>query len=207
MCRSIFTLILMIVLGTGSTAQGQPTPEPLSKTRGLFLNIHANGNYFNSNIGNGTIGGLAGAKLGLSFSSISVFLQSNNAIFKAKDLSSEYKSNDVGFIALGLGGRYHFRTSHSALIPYAEAGFHIQYFTSPEGDEDNALGYGGYGPSIGGGIQYFFSQTLALDVGFNLMYGFYEHTFEKSTGERVDVQSLNTQLNIGFSWYPFNILW
>ena len=199
-------LSICMLVGFADLATAQDGQRNVSQTRGILVNVHGNGNYFNSNVENGKIGGLVGAKLGLSFKRGSIFLQSNNTYFKPKKLSLDYKSTGGLFIALGVGGRYHFETTNPSFIPYAEASFNVQYFTPPGRDEQNGFGYAGYGPAAGGGVQYFLSQTLALDIGLKLIYGYYNHTSTNTSGENVRVKSFNTQLSVGLTWYPLNWL-
>ena len=203
---SFSVLVMLIFMGFADLATAQNEQKNSSQTRGIWINVHGNGGYFNSNIRNGTVGGLAGIKAGLSFNRVSLFLQSSNTLFRVRELSPEYESNDGLFIALGVGGRYHFQAHNRSLLPYVEASFNVQYLALPERDDKNRFGYGGYGPAAGGGILYFFSQTLALDVGLNLMYGHYDHISANDSGKKMRVKSFNTQLSIGLTWYPLNWL-
>src|SRR5699024_3388197 len=183
--------------------------DPLEKTKGLLINIHGTGNLFNASNGSTTPGVGLGAKLGIAFKRFSLYTQINASTLNTRRFSGEYEENELAYSEWKLiGAQYYFRSNNPSLIPYAEAALSLTYFTSPKGRNTFLTGFGGVGPSVGGGLKYFFGQqhTVAVDLGLNLTYGFYGDVDTISHPNGTNMNSFNAQLTVGFSLYPLNSL-
>lgn len=108
---------------------------------------------------------------------------------------------DYGLGQFDLGVAYNFASSSRALVPYLELGLSSRAiaFTSIAGD----FTQGGTAFNVGGGINYFFSRSAALQVGLNFTSGDFDD------GELDGVKQPDTggsaaggRLMIGFTWYP-----
>ena len=138
-------------------------------------------------------GGGAGTEVGVSFRGIGVFLTASYAATGDGD-TPDFRSE-----ILGGGVRVYF--------PYGRTGWHLaaglaRFFV--EYDDPEAESSPGTGFLFGGGVQYFVTPSLALDVGTRGVVGTYDGVVENTpagwlTGEK---RVLIEHVTLGIAWYP-----
>lgn len=177
-----------------------------AKTEKLFLNIHLNADRLKVEDGDGVGGGGLGIKAGYGFSRLfTLYLGIDGASMNAGNFPGDNNNEDEKFAMalVELGGQFNFKTAKPAAVPYAEVALSAQAIQF-DPDQIADITFTGGGLSLGGGLKYFVSTTLALDLGLSLTFGnFNEVEFANQTAE-IDQNSVITRLNFGLSWFPFN---
>lgn len=102
-----------------------------------------------------------------------------------------------------IGVRINFRGERSQLVPYLDLAL-----SGAAVLDENQDGFGGSGLTLGGGVQYFVSETFALRGGLELSGGKYSYLV--IDGDQVDLPDGveksdfgNARLHLGLSYYPF----
>lgn len=193
--RSTYLVVPAMLALLASNGEAQK-----SNTRGFLGNIHyqrvsLKGEDANkADQGNG-----GGVRLGWGFSpsfttyigfSVTKMIPDDNTFLE-----------DYGLGELDLGLTYNFASSSRALIPYLELAISsdaVAYSTAG-GDVEQA----GTGFHLGGGINYFFSRTAALQVGLNFSNIDFDDaklagTKQAGSGGKAS----GGRLVIGLNWYP-----
>jgi opacity protein-like surface antigen len=100
---------------------------------------------------------------------------------------------------LDLGVRYNFSGERAQVVPYVEA-----FLSGIAIIDEDRNGFGGTGFTLGGGVQYFASETFALRAGLIGTFGSY--TTAEVDGDRADldesISAQNVRLHLGLSFYP-----
>ena len=110
-------------------------------------------------------------------------------------------TEDFGVAHIDLAGRASF-PGRSALVPYLEVGVAaVGAEYEVQGEE---VELEGAGISLGGGLNYFFTRRVALDLGFRFTTGEFDTAKianrEVETGDGVGFNT--TRLNLGLAFYP-----
>jgi hypothetical protein len=196
---AVFLLLACMVVASTANAQ--------SHTQGFFLNAHLNGSALRVEDSNSTDSG-GGLGFGLGYGFTPAF-----AAFLNVDAASISGSNDEPDYSLGhaeMGARYTFGQATARWRPSLDASFGLRMATWDDVDFEG-FGRGDVeltGPSygIGGGLAYYFSPSLALNMGLRLHFGsFNEIKIDKVAFDLEDEDKINatsTRFNIGVAWYP-----
>jgi hypothetical protein len=163
-----------------------------SNTTGLHLGVSLNGSAQRIEDYDTESGGGLGLRIGYGFSPlVTVFLASEGAWMR----DDEY--------ALGhgdLGVRFNLSNAENNLRPYVDAAFSSRVML----DDDYQVS--GFGGTLGGGLQVFFSAPLALDLGLKWTYGQYKTVKDRQSGISISdsdgINASSARFNLGISWYP-----
>ena len=194
--RSTCLLAAAILIVAPSPSQAQE-----SNTKGFMGNLHYSRTTLKTDEdgdetdqGNGF-----GGRLGWGFSpkfTVYVGLEAAKLILEEPGADGDY---GLGHLDLGL--TYNFANSNRALVPYIEVavGTRAIAFSTIGGDFTQA----GSSFTLGGGINYFFSRSTALQVGLNFTGGKFENA--ELDGDEIpdtDVSGSSGRLMVGFTFYP-----
>jgi hypothetical protein len=196
-----------LLLACAASAHAQLAPEIRSHTGGVFLNAHLNGSAMSVEDGNTTeSGGGIGFGVGYGFTpSFAVFLNLDAAAMTGADNDPDYSLGH-----LDLGGRYTFGGSAARWRPSIDAGVGVRVAIW----DDMAFGQSstsdvelsGTSLFIGGGLGYYFSPSLALNMGLRLGFGSFSDmkignmTISLEGDDRISATT--TRFNVGLAWYP-----
>lgn len=174
-----------------------------SSTQGLMLDLHLNGSSIKVEDGTNESGAGIGARMAWGFTPrISAYLGYDRARIESADsqLADKYS---LGQFDLGM--QYNFANSDRAWRPYVEAAATRRGMYADVNDAGTTykLTTSGYGMSVGGGFQYFFSAPWSLNTGLNYTFGSFTHA--EVDGQSVDMDKISAtgaRLNVGMSWHP-----
>jgi hypothetical protein len=193
-------LALLAFLPDPSVAHAQQ-----STTRGFNVGLHFSGASLQVEDGDRNNAGGAGLILGYGFNrSIQLFLQLDGAEFDVDDAAVN------GTWAMGhadLGVRFHFANSLRTWVPYLQAALSGRAVgvdnAVVDGQPETDVGFYGSAFSLGGGIMFYFNQTLAADLQLLWSGGqFTEVTVDDVTVSGLEIDAESSRLNIGISWWP-----
>lgn len=163
-----------------------------SNTRGLHLGASLNGSAQQVDGADTESGGGIGLRLGYGFSPlVTLYIASEGAWFSEHEYA-------LGHGDLGL--RFNFASADNKLRPYLDVA------ASGRAMQDEIYQISGFGGTLGGGLQYFLSTPLALDLGLKWTFGSYTTVKERDSGTSVSaddgIDASSARFNIGLSWYP-----
>lgn len=203
MKNTLRTLVLAAALaGSLSTAAAaQPDAPPRSNTSGVSLGIFLNGSALK---GEGADEVESGAGLGLHLGygfhrNASVFARANVAAMEPPGGGEGY-----ALAHADLGLRYSFGGPRSAVRPFVQGAVGGRSLAVDLGSE-GTLEARGLGFTAGGGLEYFFSRSLALEAGLSLSIGeFSEGRIGNNRWADLDesVSATTSRFDIGLSWHP-----
>ena len=199
---SLFFLTLLLFTSSSIWAQTSHS----SKTEKLFLNAHINADYLNVEDADPVGGSGFGIKAGYGFSPLfTLYIGIDGARMNASDFpgddNDEAEQFDLGFAELG--AQFNFRSGKSAAIPYANIALTGQGVLFDFAN-NNDVTFSGGGLTAGGGIKYFVSKTLALDLGLSFTFGNFGEVEYRDQTFDIDQNSFSSRLDFGVSWFPFN---
>lgn len=180
-----------------------------SRTGGLMLNAHLTGNALR---GTGDLavtesGGGLGLAVGYGFNDrIAVYVNLDAAALEYdEDVPAD--DQEYGLVTADLGLRVSFGGEWSKLRPFLNAAFTgvaaAEEYEEQGEDVDQVTSGGGL--TVGGGLQYFFSPSLALDVGLQATHGAFTHvSVDGDDAEEFDlgVAFTTSRLQLGLTWHP-----
>jgi hypothetical protein len=193
------------------TEDSRNTPDA-PRTKGFVLGVHSIAapglsvtgedidGEFKTDFGMG-----AGVMLGYGFSRTLTAYASLD-IAKQRSAATDYDATfGLGHIEAGVRANVPLGTPGT--IPYVSAnigrraiGAHV-YDTELEHDYDMTLSGMSYG--VGGGIEHFFSPTMALDLGVSANFGRFNHYDGDGEKATADVNGSRTvRMRIGVNWRP-----
>ncbi len=199
------SLFLGLALAAVPALHGQSSASGRSNTGGFMIGGHLNGSALSFEGADTESGGGLGIAIGYGFTpKLMLYLNVDAAKVDIAD------TQIGGSYALGhgdLGIRYTFANSARAWVPYLNAAFTSRVASA---DVDNSLtsttevSISGPAVSVGGGVQYFFSERLALDAGLIFSGGKFSTIKVGSISVDVDdaESSNSTRFNIGLKFYP-----
>ena len=185
LANALVTLAAAIALAAPAPLRAQEleTPRPAQNPRGLFYSLRAGGTelffehgqqYFGAGLG-----GQAGYNLNRMFGVFLGFDYSRPGVDGA-DFSDNQVTADDNFLFthVEIGGRVNVPLLGRRLLPYADVAYArraISYsFISREADGNEYYGrlkYSGNNMLLGGGVQLFLRQTVALDLAGRVSFG------------------------------------
>lgn len=180
-----------------------------SNTRGIMFGAHLNGSALTYEKQDTESGGGAGITMGWGFTpKLQVFLNVDAAKvdIKVSPGNGQDPDIDVGesyaLVHGDIGLRYSFANPSRAFVPYVSAAFSTRAATAEVLGEDVSIS----GPAftVGGGIQYFFTEKLALDAGLLFSTGKFDTVkIGNVTIDGIDSETSNTtRVNIGVKFFP-----
>lgn len=191
----------------GALADASEIHAQESTTRGLNLGIHIQGSSLEPDDGDRANAGGAGILIGYGFNrSFELFLQIDGAEFDVEgtDVNGEWR---LGHGDLGL--RFHFANSLRSWVPYLQGGVSLRVTSVDDAEVGqqvitDRVGIFGGAIMLGGGIMFFFNETLAADLQIAWAGGeFTEAMIGDVTLELADPYEARTsRLNLGISWWP-----
>jgi hypothetical protein len=191
-------LALSALLGASLQAQE-------STTRGFNLGLHISGASLDLENGDRHNAGGAGLIVGYGINrTIEVFLQLDAAEFDVDDTEVQ------GKWAMGhgdLGVRFHFANSLRTWVPYLQAALGGRAVGVEDavvnGQPATDVEFFGGTFSLGGGIMFYFNQTLAADLHLLWSGGeFTEIKVNDVTVGGLEIEAQSTRFNVGVSWWP-----
>lgn len=194
-----FRLVALMVLALSTSALAQAQ----SGTEGLFLNGRINGSAIQLDVENAVTesGGGIGAMIGYGFTpQFAIYLALDGASIQSE---SALFSSSYGLGYFDIGARYHFANSQRSWVPYLDAALSGQAVAAEVGaDEVEMIGSGF---SVGGGILFFLSYPIALDLGLKWTFGnFREATVNGVSTTLEDVGTNAARFTVGLSWFPMH---
>lgn len=194
MRSTILVVPTMLVLLTSSSAAQK------SNTKGFLGNIHYQRvSLKGENADKGDAGNGGGIRLGWGFSpSFTTYIGLAATKIIVDDANG---GGDYGLGEFDLGLTYNFASSSRSLIPYLELAIASEAVAYTVGGQD--VEQTGTGFHLGGGINYFFSRTAALQVG--LTFSSLDFDDAKVDGTRQPDsggKASGGKLLIGLNWYP-----
>lgn len=188
--------VALFFLGTADRAHAQR-----SNTRGVFLNLHLNGagiGYNEDQIDPQSGGGL-GFQVGYGVSRlVTLYLGIDGSV-----MSNDEVEDAFGLAHVDLGTQLNFGLARSAARPYLNLAFTGRAATFDLGASDEVELSGG-GVTLGGGLKYFFSRAVALDVGAAFTFGTFTDVRVGSVqaNDVLDLEAASGRFLLGLSWYP-----
>ena len=191
-------VLLAALLMTASTVQAQR-----SNTRGIFLNAHLTGTTmgFNEDEFDTQSGGGFGVQIGYGVSRlVMLYLGANGSVMSNDDVEDTFTLAHVD-----AGVQFNFGRPRSVARPYGliavtfrEATFEFDDATAPEVD------LSGGGISAGGGLRYFLSRVLVLDVGVIVTFGEFSdiEVGSVTVQDALDLDATSGRFSVGLSWFP-----
>jgi len=202
--RRILALTFSLSLSVLVAVQSAEAQE--STTRGFNLGLHASGGSLVVEDGDRNSAGGAGIWVGYGFNrSVQLFFQADGAQFDVQDATVE---GDWTLAHVDLGVRFHFANSLRSWVPYLQAAFSGRAVTVQDGTLNDVaqaedLSLLGGGLTLGGGIVFYFNESLGLDLQLLWTGGtFTELEVGSVTVGDLDIEAQSSRFNIGLSWWP-----
>lgn len=180
-----------------------------SDNSGFMLNLHLLGNGV-SGVGADVEmenGGGVGVALGYGFNDrIALYLNVDGAQIEY-DEDAETDDDSYTAVTVDLGARMNFGNEGMKLRPYINAaisGLALAEEYAIAVDEDMTATVSGGGLTVGGGLQYFFSPSLALDVGLQATQGAFTDIALEDEDEELDegIAFTTSRIQLGVTWHP-----
>lgn len=191
------TLLLM--------AAAPPALAQESTTRGFNVGLHLSGASLTVDDERSNAGG-GGLWIGYGFNrTVQLFVQLDGAEFDVEDTDVD------GTWTMGhgdLGVRFHFANSLRSWVPYLQVALTGRFVAVEdavvEGNPETDVSFTGGALSLGGGILFYFNQTLAADVQVLWSGGeFRQVSVGSVTVDLADpVEAQSARFNVGISWWP-----
>ena len=196
------TLCLLGLLASTAT----PLNGQESTTRGLNLGFHLQGATLSIGDGEADGGGGAGIRIGYGINRIVTLF------FEADGISVDSEGSDdfQGTWTLGhgdLGVRFHFANALRSWVPYLDVAIggraaSVKDLTAG-GDELDDITFNGGAFTLGGGIYFYFKQTLAMEVGLKVSGGeFTELDLGSVSFQNLDIDAQSNRFKVGLVWWP-----
>jgi hypothetical protein len=198
-------LVAVLFLLAGALLSPAPTTAQQSTTRGFMLGAHLSAASLTPEDGDRSSAGGGGIYFGYGFNrTVQLFLQIDGAEFDVEDAEVQ------GTWTMGhgdLGVRFHFANSLRRWVPYLQAAISARGVSVDdaviEGSAETDVGFYGGALSIGGGIMFFFNETLAADLQLIGSGGRFERIkIDNVTIEGLDFDATSARLDLGIAWWP-----
>jgi hypothetical protein len=196
---------------------------PDSNTEGLFLQGHLSGASVEveSNLRqvadeDGSGGGL-GIKVGYGFTPVFTLYAGldvaaldnfNPGIFGIDDeIVDPFFNDEVGYLSFDLGTQLNLGAGRNRLVPYLDLALSYSGIVYELNDNffNEDITVSGAGVSLGGGLKYFLSPTVALDISLTGTASEFEDV--TIDGDEFDIPGLEfdtraARFGFGIAWYP-----
>ena len=106
-----------------------------------------------------------------------------------------------------LGVRFHFANSLRSWVPYLQVALSARGVSVDDaliaGNPETDVGFYGGAFSIGGGIMFYFNETLAADLQLMGSGGRFERVrIDNVTIDALEFDASSARLNLGVAWWP-----
>jgi len=197
--------ISLAIALAGAFSQAIPLSAQSWTTRGWSLALQAQGTSLSIEDADADQGGGAGLRFGYGLNrSFTLFLQTDGGLIdveEADDFTGEWRMGHVD-----LGVRFHFANSLNRWIPFLEAAAGVRAVSVEAAEvEDEILdvSFSGSSFSLGGGVQLYLNETLALELDGRFTSGqFTDIDVGNITVGGFDIDAQSTRLGIGLVWWP-----
>jgi hypothetical protein len=180
-----------------------------SDNSGLMLNLHLAGDAISSTGADAETesGGGLGVAIGYGFNDrIVLFLNIDAAAIEYDDDNVDAPDDSYDAVTGDLGVRMNFGNEGMKLRPYINAAFTglaaVEEYDLAGEDVESTIAGGGL--TIGGGLQYFFSPRLALDLGLQATQGAFTTVTIDDEDEDLDegIAFTSSRVQLGVTWHP-----
>ncbi len=199
--RRSLLLSLAALLGLAGSARAQAP----SNTERLFVQATLDGmrlHFDEDNFDESDEGGSLNLRVGYGISRV-VTLFAGASGSRMDGENNGLIDDDYGFGVGEIGARFHFGAERRALVPYLEVGLQGAAATY---EDDFDLEFRGGALGLGGGLAYYVSEPLALDVGLRFAGGAFDEVDLGGVAFDLDEDDFGfgvSRLTFGISWYPF----
>lgn len=200
MRKSLFAVASLLALASG------PTEAQTSSTRGWMLNAHLAGAAIGSAVEDADMwrGPGLGAAVGYGFTErlgLLLNVDATRADYPGPDMA-DGPGGTYDLVTVDIALRASFRDEFSSLRPYLTSGI-TGVVRSPRLN-DVEIAYSGGGITLGGGLQYFTSRTLAVDLGVDFTSGsFIEVEVDGDVTEFDEAEGFShSRVRVGVTWHP-----
>jgi len=177
-----------------------------STTRGFMLGAHLSGasltleNQDRNNAGGGGL--IVGYGLNRN---ITLLLQLDGAQFDEQSTGTVEGDWQMGHVDLGI--RYSFANSLRRWVPYLQGAFGYRSVSVQDPIVDNTqreeVEISGGGLTLGGGLDFYFTESFALDVQLLWTGGeFNTLRVDNVSATGFDVDATSARFNLGVAWWP-----
>ncbi|MCA9737996.1 MAG: outer membrane beta-barrel protein [Gemmatimonadota bacterium] len=177
-----------------------------STTRGLSLGFALEGASLSVEGGDPSGGGGAGLRVGYGFNRIvTVFFGVDGNAIDVQD--EDAPNGDWKMAHVDLGARFHFANTLRSWVPYLEAALTARAVSLADAVVGNQtvgdLSFNGGAFTAGGGIAFYFSEAVALDVELLVSAGeFTSISVDAGTLNIPDIDAASSRLRLGLNWWP-----
>lgn len=177
-----------------------------STTRGFHLGLHGSGASLSIEGQDRSNAGGGGVTVGVGLNRrLTLLLQVDGAQFDEASTGDVEGDWTMGHVDLGV--RFYFANSLSKWVPYLQGalGWRVVSVSDPivNNMAEEEVAISGVGVSLGGGLDYYFNPSLALDVQLLWTGGeFSTFRINNITVSGFDVDAQSTRFNIGINWWP-----
>lgn len=188
-------LMLLLTLIVAAPAAAQIQPEVRSNPVGFHLKGVLNGSALSAEDSDDwEAGGGAGVAIGVGFNrTFTLYLELVGAQIEP-EFGDSYTLGQAD-----LGGRLHFGSERSAWMPYLDVA--LSGLAATFDIAGTELDLTGAGVTGGGGILYFFTPSLGLDVGLKLTFGEFSEAKAGGYTEDIELGVSTSRFNVGVSWW------
>jgi Outer membrane protein beta-barrel domain len=189
----------------GSMAWSASMAAQESTTRGFVVGAHLGGATLEVENEDRREAGGAGLIFGYGLNrSFEIFLQLDGSEFEVENTDVD-GTWTMGHVDLGL--RYHFANSLRSWIPYVQGAFTGRGVSVEDavvqGNPAADVSFLGGGFTVGGGILFYFTETVAADIQLAFTGGeFTEIKVNNVTVNGLEVDATSTRFDIGVEWWP-----
>lgn len=177
-----------------------------STTRGLSLGLHLSGAALSIENQDRNEAGGGGLTVGYGFNrKVTVFVQLDGAQFDEQSTGTVQGDWTMGHADLGV--RYSFANSLRSWVPYVQGAFGYRAVAVQDpvvdGVQREEVEISGSGLTLGGGVDIYFTESLALDIQLLWTGGeFSTLRVDNVSATGFDVDATSTRFNLGVAWWP-----
>ena len=205
MRRSKLSLLPLAALALFFVAESAAAQQ--STTRGFTIGLHVSGSSLNVEGGDNERNNAGGGGIHLGYGvnrRITIFAQGDAAKF------DETTDNIEGEWTMGhfdVGVRFNFANSLRKWVPFLQAalGYRAVSVSNPVVNSNpvNELSISGAGFTLGGGVDFYFSESWALDLQLLWTGGeFSTLRVDNISVSGLDFDANSSRVNLGVSWWP-----
>jgi hypothetical protein len=200
--RSLSTLSFLAVFAVSTT----PLAGQESTTRGLNLGFHLQAASLSVQEEEGEGGGGAGFRIGYGINRIVTLYFEADGVSVSSENSDEFQGTWT-LAHADLGARFHFANTLRSWVPYLDVAFGARGASVKDveanGESIGDITFNGGSFSFGGGINLYFKQTFAMDVGLKFSDGtFNEVELGAVSLNNLDIDATSVRFKVGVVWWP-----
>jgi opacity protein-like surface antigen len=197
---------MAVATATVTAMAATPLTAQRSTTRGFVLGVHASGASLEVESQDRNNAGGGGLFLGYGVNRLfTIFAQADAAEFDEQSGVAIDGQWVMGHFDLGV--RFHFANSLRSVVPFLQGsiGARAVGVQDPvvDGTPQDEVSLSGGSFTLGGGVDFYFSETFALDLALLFSGGEFDtiHVNNASVSG-FDVDATSGRLNVGVTWWP-----